>query len=103
MTSAAEIAVTANATIAEHKPTRFNDFWNRANDKAHGKVMLANEKCKFDIAFDTPIIEVKFVLTYLVYIPRGNYWTNTSSQLIKPKLLKAVWGLRFRKGIDHTA
>jgi hypothetical protein len=27
------------------------------NDKAHGKLMLANKKCKFDFAFDTPIVK----------------------------------------------
>jgi len=65
--------------------------------------MLANEKCKFDIAFDTPIIEVKFVLTYLGYIPQGYYWTNTSSQLHKAEVLKGGVVVRFPHEIDHTA
>jgi len=30
---------------------------NFANDKAHDKVALANEKCHFDVAFDTPIMK----------------------------------------------
>ena len=28
-----------------------------ADDKARGKVALAEDKCKFDVAFDTPILK----------------------------------------------